>query len=64
MYSLGQLTERRCKHVWNMFGTILLDFPTCHLNSRNFGQHRNFYLLFLDKQSQEFPKNLGRLVIN
>ena len=59
---LGLLTKRRCKHVWNMFGTILLDFPTCHLNSCNFGQHRN--LIFLGKQSQEFPEKSSRFVIN
>ena len=34
------------------------------LNSCNFVQHRNFIYLFLGKQSQKFPKTLGRLVID
>ena len=43
----------------NIFNINLLDFPTCHLNSCNFGQHRKLIFVFLGKQSQEFLKNLG-----
>ena len=41
-----------------------MDFSTCHLNSCNFGQHRNLIFVFLGKLSQEFPKNLGGLLNN
>ena len=33
------------------------------MNSCNSGQHRNL-IKFLGKHNQEFPKNLGKLVIN
>ena len=50
--------------MWNMFASILLDLPTCHLNSCNLGSTAIFLNLVLSKQSQEFPKSLTRLVID
>ena len=49
--------------MWYVFGAILLDFPTCHLNSCNFGQNYNL-IFFLGKQNQEILDYLGRLVLD